>query len=55
VLHAFTGGADGAFPQWGLVMDASGNLYGVTQEGGDFTCGADLLVKGCGVVFKITP
>jgi uncharacterized repeat protein (TIGR03803 family) len=55
VLHMFTGGTDGAFPQWGLVMDGSGNLYGVTQEGGDLTCGADLLVKGCGVVFKITP
>jgi uncharacterized repeat protein (TIGR03803 family) len=55
VLHTFTGGADGAFPQWGLVKDASGNLYGVTQEGGDFKCGADLPVKGCGVVFKITP
>ena len=55
VLHAFTGGTDGAFPQWGLVMNASGNLYGVTQVGGDFKCGAELLVKGCGVVFKITP
>jgi uncharacterized repeat protein (TIGR03803 family) len=51
VLHSFTGGADGAFPSGGLIIDTSGNLYGVTQEGGAkcFTS------YTCGVVFKITP
>lgn len=36
VLHSFAGGAnDGAFPtNAGLAMDASGNLYGMTQFGG---------------------
>jgi len=36
VLHSFGGGAsDGAFPtNAGLAMDASGNLYGMTQFGG---------------------
>ena len=34
ILHAFTGGSDGAYPESGLTMDASGNLYGTTNEGG---------------------
>jgi uncharacterized repeat protein (TIGR03803 family) len=54
VLHTFTGGADGAFPNSGLVMDASGNLYGVTGFGGDAKCHVNG-DPGCGVVFKITP
>lgn len=33
VLHSFGGSSDGCFPQ-GLTLDASGNLYGVTQDGG---------------------
>jgi uncharacterized repeat protein (TIGR03803 family) len=44
VLHRFTGGADGASPQAGLVMDASGALYGTALEGGSV---------GGGVVFKL--
>jgi len=34
VIHAFTGGADGAGPYAGVTIDASGNLYGTTSEGG---------------------
>jgi uncharacterized repeat protein (TIGR03803 family) len=51
VLHSFTGGADGADPWAGLVMDGSGNLYGTTQEGG-VTCAPTFT---CGVVFEIAP
>ena len=29
------GGADGANPSSGVIMDASGNLYGTTTNGGD--------------------
>jgi uncharacterized repeat protein (TIGR03803 family) len=47
VLYTFTGGADGAYPQ-GVVLDASGNLYGPAFYGGDTTCFAPF---GCGVVF----
>jgi uncharacterized repeat protein (TIGR03803 family) len=28
VLYRFTGGADGRYPQYNLIMDLSGNLYG---------------------------
>ncbi|HEY6251800.1 MAG TPA: choice-of-anchor tandem repeat GloVer-containing protein, partial [Candidatus Angelobacter sp.] len=51
VLHMFSGG-DGAFPAGGLVMDAAGNLYGTTVNGG----GAGLCRNfGCGTVFKLDP
>ena len=52
MLHTFTGGADGAIPQGGLVRDSEGNLYGVTSEGGDLSACDGL---GCGVVFKVDP
>jgi uncharacterized repeat protein (TIGR03803 family) len=49
VLHAFAGGADGAFPTAGLVYE-SGTLYGTTQSGGS----TSLCVRGgCGTLFKI--
>jgi hypothetical protein len=37
VLHSFTGGADGAGPRGGLVLDTKGALYGTTILGGDNT------------------
>lgn len=53
VLYQFTGGADGGSPSSGLLMDASGNLYGTTYYGGSTSgsCGN----YGCGVVFELTP
>ncbi len=50
VLHTFTGGADGFAPLAGLIMDASGALYGTTWSGGPGCVGAN-----CGTVFKLTP
>jgi uncharacterized repeat protein (TIGR03803 family) len=49
VLHTFTGGTDGAYPYAGVVLDAAGNLYGTTINGGR-CCG-----YGYGVVFKLDP
>jgi len=51
VLHTFTGGNDGASPFAGVIMDASGNLFGTTFFGG----GADCDGGGCGTIFKIAP
>jgi large repetitive protein len=45
VLYSFAGsGGDGANPFAGLIMDASGNLYGTTQFGGN---------PGDGTVFEL--
>jgi len=45
VIHTFMGGADGDEPNYGLTIDASGNLYGTTFSG-DF---------GTGTVFMLSP
>lgn len=50
VLYRFTGGSDGAYPQYGdLTFDAAGNIYG-TASGGGGGCGEE----GCGVVFELS-
>jgi len=46
VLHNFTGGSDGVDPVGGLLLDAAGNLYGTTAQGGTYNCG---------ILFKLTP
>lgn len=48
-LYSFTGGADGANPEAGVIRDSDGNLYGTTFQGGT-GCGG-----GCGVVYKVDP
>jgi uncharacterized repeat protein (TIGR03803 family) len=50
VLYSFTGSADGGQPSAGLILDASGNLYGTANFGGSGNCNL-----GCGTVFKLTP
>lgn len=44
VLYSFAGGASGASPYGGVILDPAGNLYGTT--GG-------LLGTNCGVVYKL--
>jgi uncharacterized repeat protein (TIGR03803 family) len=39
VLYSFTGGNDGGYPLGGLIADAAGNLYGVTDAGGSNNAG----------------
>jgi uncharacterized repeat protein (TIGR03803 family) len=45
LLHSFTGGSDGSYPDGNLAEDAAGNLYGTTQIGGAF---------GAGTVFELS-
>jgi uncharacterized repeat protein (TIGR03803 family) len=54
VLHNFSGGTDGLEPAAGLVLDAAGNLYGTTVEGGGGSCTRGGPVVGCGTVFELT-
>lgn len=44
ILHSFGAVSDGASPFGGLLLDSSGNLFGVTMNGGS---------GGSGVLFKI--
>jgi len=52
LLYSFTGGTDGAYPQSGLTIDGSGNLFSNAVFGGDLNCSAP---NGCGTVFKLVP
>ncbi|HEX3819424.1 MAG TPA: choice-of-anchor tandem repeat GloVer-containing protein [Candidatus Sulfotelmatobacter sp.] len=46
VLHTFSGGeSDGADPETNLILDAAGNLYGTTTQGG----------PNSGTVFELQP
>jgi uncharacterized repeat protein (TIGR03803 family) len=46
VLHTFTGGSDGSYPDGNLAEDSARNLYGTTQIGGAY---------GAGTVFEVSP
>lgn len=45
-LYSFGNGADGALPESSLTIDATGNLYGTTYQGG---------TANLGTVFKLSP
>ena len=52
ILHSFEHSAtSGQFPRGNLIIDASGNLYSTTLDGGHST----LCPDGCGTTFKLTP
>ncbi len=46
VPYSFAGGADGGYPEAGVILDAAGDLFGATSIGGK---------NAGGVVFKLTP
>jgi uncharacterized repeat protein (TIGR03803 family) len=46
MLHLFKDGNDGALPFAGVTLDAAGNVYGTTSDGG---------TQGGGIVYKIDP
>jgi uncharacterized repeat protein (TIGR03803 family) len=47
VLHSFEHGAEGTYPQAGLIFDSAGNLYGTTNLGGG--------PYAAGTVFELSP
>jgi uncharacterized repeat protein (TIGR03803 family) len=49
VIHNFKG-ADGWAPFVGVTLDAAGNVYGTTQNGG----GSQNCTDGCGVAYKLS-
>jgi uncharacterized repeat protein (TIGR03803 family) len=49
VIYAFSG-SDGQWPLSGLTLDAAGDLYGTTYQGGTYPCNG----SGCGTVFELT-
>jgi uncharacterized repeat protein (TIGR03803 family) len=46
VIYSFAGDEDGEYTDTDLVMDASGNIYGTSVQGGDF---------GSGTVWRLSP
>ena len=46
VIHSFTNNPDGASPYAGVIVDATGNLFGTTMNGGS---------ANLGTIFEITP
>ena len=46
VLHTFATAGDGYLPESGVTLDAAGNLYGTTVEGGP---------SGAGIVYRLDP
>jgi uncharacterized repeat protein (TIGR03803 family) len=51
ILHSFGSGTDGKYPDAGVILDASGNLYGTTSNGG--TGGG--CEFGCGTAYQLIP
>jgi hypothetical protein len=55
VLYTFTATTDGGFPYAGVILDASGNLFGTTVQGGNSISKNCSDSVGCGVVFELSP
>jgi uncharacterized repeat protein (TIGR03803 family) len=51
IIYSFENeGQGGSRPYGGLILDASGNLYGTTTDGGSSSC-----TGGCGTIFELSP
>lgn len=51
VLHTFEGGTDGITPI-SVVVDANGNVFGLTRDGGGYSCSGG---QQCGIAFELSP
>jgi len=52
IIYSFTGGTDGASPEWSVLFDKQGNLYAAARDGGNAGCE---FMAGCGAVIKLAP
>lgn len=57
VLYEFSGYSygDGSSPIGGVILDETGNLYGVTGYGGTGPCILFGIATGCGTVYELSP
>jgi uncharacterized repeat protein (TIGR03803 family) len=55
ILHSFGSGTDGAYPLGGVVLDAAGNVYGTTENGGLGLESRPECSTGCGTVCQLMP
>jgi hypothetical protein len=57
VIYQFRGQGvnDGGVPSGGLIIDADGNLFGVTGYGDSGDCVLLGLRAGCGTVYELSP
>jgi uncharacterized repeat protein (TIGR03803 family) len=53
ILYVFQGGSDGEWPNYGVILDQTGHLYGTTSQGGGTGCPGNG-GYGCGVAFEIS-
>ncbi len=55
VIHTFTGGQDGAYPEAGVTLDNAGNLYGTASGGGLHHDGTVYQLKHTGSAWTFNP
>src|ERR1700678_1081004 len=53
-LYTFNGAPEGANPEFGVIGDTSGNLYGVTMSGGTANCGTIFELSDTGSGWAMT-
>jgi uncharacterized repeat protein (TIGR03803 family) len=51
-LHSFNHTMEGAVPWGAPIFAGDGSMYGVTEAGGDLSCGYISSLKGCGTIYK---
>jgi len=53
VIHTFAAASDGKNPRGGLIVGSDGMLYGITENGGNFTYGTAFRINKDGTGFQV--